>query len=366
MRALALAVLLSSSPALAQDPDAGALDAAVDASMEDAQQPLRVVVAGNAPFVIPGEDWNGISVRIWEALADDMGRTFELEQAESVADALRQVEQGRADVAIGPISITASRAVRVAFTQPYYESALSIVAPETTPGAWQRVRPFLSGPFLKGFGIFLLVLVIVGHLFWRAERKHNDDFPKEMVPGTGVGVWLAIVTLTTVGYGDKAPKTAGGRVVAGVFMVVSMVTVSSLTAFLATTLTVASLERGAISNASDLHGRQIASVEGSTGAQFARRHGASIVAVENVGGAVEAVASSQAEAVVYDRPMLQYELRTTPREGLVISPSSYEPQGYGFAVSHENVELESQLDVGLLRLAESGALGRIVDQWLGE
>ena len=169
--------------------------------------------------------------------------------------------------------------------------------------------------------------------------------------------------------GRHAPQSMvfrGMMISAGVFMLVSMVSVSSLTAFLATTLTVASLEHGAIATAGDLNGRQIASVEGSTGALFARGHGASILEVENVEQAVQAVADQRAEAAVYDRPMLQYDLRSTPREGLVISASSYEPQGYGFAVSHENVALESRLDVGLLELAESGVLDRVIDQWLGE
>ena len=141
---------------------------------------------------------------------------------------------------------------------------------------------------------------------------------------------------------------------------------SSLTAFLATTLTVASLEHGAISEAADLNGREVAAVEGSTGAAFARRHGASVVPVENVAAGLEAVANDAAEATVYDRPMLQYGLQNTPHEGLVLSPASYEPQGYGFAVNHENVRLESELDVGLLELAENGALQRIVDLWLGD
>ena len=350
-------------------PKALAQDDALEApEAPAASQPstLRVVVAGNAPFVLPGDDLNGISVRIWDEVAQDIGREFELERVESVAEALRRVEQDRADVAIGPISITAQRAQRVAFTQPYYESALSIVAKELDTSAWQRVRPFVSGPFLKGFAVFLLILIAVGHLLWRAERGRNSDFPDGLVAGTGVGLWLAVVTLTTVGYGDKSPKTPLGRTLAGIFMVVSMVTVSSLTAFLATTLTVASLEEGTIATASDLNRRTVAAVEGSTGAIFARSHGASVVAVPSVGDAVTAVAEGRAEAVVYDRPMLQYELRTNPREGLVIGNATYEPQGYGFAVSHENIRLESQLDVVLLELAENGVLDQIVARWLGE
>jgi voltage-gated potassium channel Kch len=44
-----------------------------------------------------------------------------------------------------------------------------------------------------------------------------DDFPT-----FGTGVWWAIVTLGTVGYGDVVPHTAWGRVLGGVLIVVGV------------------------------------------------------------------------------------------------------------------------------------------------
>lgn len=43
------------------------------------------------------------------------------------------------------------------------------------------------------------------------------------IKGLGQAVWWAAVTMTTVGYGDKAPKTLGGRVVAVAWMLASIV-----------------------------------------------------------------------------------------------------------------------------------------------
>jgi voltage-gated potassium channel len=54
------------------------------------------------------------------------------------------------------------------------------------------------------------------------DRKDFKDF--------GTGVWWAIVTIATVGYGDVVPHTAWGRVVGSVVIVVGVTFVSFLIA----------------------------------------------------------------------------------------------------------------------------------------
>ena len=44
------------------------------------------------------------------------------------------------------------------------------------------------------------------------------------------GIWWAVVTVTTVGYGDIAPATAGGRLVAVVLMLSGLGLLSTLSA----------------------------------------------------------------------------------------------------------------------------------------
>ena len=56
------------------------------------------------------------------------------------------------------------------------------------------------------------VLVAVGSMIWLAERRQNSSqFPQAVLPGLANGMWFALVTLTTVGYGDKAPVTRVGK-----------------------------------------------------------------------------------------------------------------------------------------------------------
>ena len=53
---------------------------------------------------------------------------------------------------------------------------------------------------------------------------------KEDFPSLGVGIWWAIVTLATVGYGDVVPTTTWGRVVGSATIVVGVTFLSFLTA----------------------------------------------------------------------------------------------------------------------------------------
>jgi voltage-gated potassium channel len=51
----------------------------------------------------------------------------------------------------------------------------------------------------------------------------------------GVGLWWAIQTVTTVGYGDVAPKAVGGRVVAALVMLYGIAFIAIVTAVITST-----------------------------------------------------------------------------------------------------------------------------------
>lgn len=66
--------------------------------------------------------------------------------------------------------------------------------------------------------IYLLFSVIFGTIGVMVfEKGHNPGFQD-----LGDGLWWCIVTLTTVGYGDLSPQTAGGKVVAGLIMFIGL------------------------------------------------------------------------------------------------------------------------------------------------
>jgi hypothetical protein len=59
---------------------------------------------------------------------------------------------------------------------------------------------------------------------------------REAFPTVGTGVWWAVVTFCTVGYGDVIPESALARTVAGVVMVFAITFIAIFTALVTSTL----------------------------------------------------------------------------------------------------------------------------------
>ena len=82
------------------------------------------------------------------------------------------------------------------------------------------------------------MVIIAGSLGWFMETWGNkDDFPRPFLLGWFEGVWWAFITMTTVGYGDKSPKSVPARVFAVVWVLIGITTFSMVTAMLSSELT---------------------------------------------------------------------------------------------------------------------------------
>jgi voltage-gated potassium channel len=84
-------------------------------------------------------------------------------------------------------------------------------------------RRLLSTEGVRDAGVLALVTVLGGGAAFAAVEKAQHLSAWD-------GVWWAITTVTTVGYGDEYPHTTGGRIIAIVVMLVGIGFIAVLTA----------------------------------------------------------------------------------------------------------------------------------------
>ena len=119
----------------------------------------------------------------------------------------------------------------------------------------------------------------------------------------------------------------------------------------------------------DLHNKTIAVQIGTTGADKAKDiPGAKVTNYNATSEAFMALTSLNAEAVVHDRPVLAYFMKTQPRmsQSLQLQPAIEDAQQYGFAVKKGNKELLDKLNKGLEAVRQAGEDKQIYSKWFAQ
>ena len=330
---------------------------------------LRVGVSGSPPFVMGGTDMlSGISVEIWNDVAERLDQSYEFVIQPNTNANIRAVADGEVDLAIGPISITPARLAnpKIDFTQPYFHGFEGLLIPQKPPNLITRLRPFIGWAALSSVGILISLLFIFGNLIWLAERRNNtEQFPRQYFHGVGNGMWFGLVTLTTVGYGDRAPMSRSGRTIAGIWMVMSLVAVSSITAGLASafTLSLTELAPSAIRNKADLRGKKIAVVEGTTSQRWGKLYDIDPIITKDLNEGIEFLKQGKVEGIIFDEAPLKHYLKKNKQSKLKLADFSLAVQTYGFVLPMDS-PLRNPLNIELMGMERNGDTEKIESKLL--
>ena len=358
-----LFVVCGSSPLRAQ-PEGSAAGTAAGAAEPAPTEPMTIATRHAPPFAIKSDDgqWSGIAIELWNRISERTGYDFRYTEL-GLKEMLDAVIAGRIDAAAAALTITSDREQVMDFSHPFHTSGLAVAVPLRSTSLFRVVKRFLSPAFLVVVAALLALLVAVGVLIWLAERRANTQFQRTPVSGIGSGLWWSAVTMTTVGYGDKAPTTLWGRVIALVWMFAGLIAISSFTAAITTTLTVNELD-ASVSGVDDLRLKRVLTLGGSTSDQFLTDEGIRHRTADTLTEALEQLAGGAADAVVHDAPILRYQVKEAFSHRLQVLPLILRRQDYGIALPHGSPAREP-VNVALLDVIRSEEWFTILDQYLG-
>ena len=314
---------------------------------------LKVGVFIEPPFVIESsKELDGISIELWEMAANKCGWKWTYEIMD-LPDLLESVKTGKIDIAVAPLARTAEREKVMDFTPSYLQSGLAIASEREPIHTMLDVISHVGDrAFLQLTVSLLIITIFFGLIMWWAERKTNKDhFGGQMVHGFGSGVWWSMVTMSTVGYGDKAPRTAIGRFVALVWIFISIVLLAAFTGTIASSMTIGRMGDD-MSRLSDLHNKKVGAIEQSDAQTWLEKHNIDVVPYKSVDAGLNAILSEKIEAFVSDRSPILWEVAQWDKGQEIVTEGNIHPQKIAFGLPTDSKYKEA-ISVAILEVLES-------------
>jgi ABC-type amino acid transport substrate-binding protein len=327
--------------------------------------PLRVVTKVLEPFVIKeGDSWDGFSIELWQQLALRLNLQYEWMEVETVTDQLQAVEDGTADVAIAGISMTAERENRVDFTHPFFDAGLQIMTTmQSSPSILQNILRYITPALLEILLIGLIFAIVMGHIIWLIERRNNPEFPRRYFRGVLEGIWWLFTVIATGEYPDKESRSLVRRSLTAAWWLVGVALIAQLTGTIASSLTVEQLT-SEIGGPADLPGKSIATVTGSTAADYLTEQDLGFIGVARIEEAYDLLEEDEVQAIVFDAPVLLYYAATKGKGKMQVVGPIFKPEKYGIALPAGS-SLRKPINEALLSIYQDGTYEALYAKWFG-
>jgi len=339
------------------------------AAAQETAAPLRVSTVLLPPYVMKdGDQLTGFSVELWEAIALKLNVTFAFEIVPEVQALLDSVASRTTAVGVSGVFITAERDKHVDFSVSILNAGLQVMVPGKATGAaptplrslWNLVASPAAAIWL---GVAMLIIIVPAHVIWLLDRGNEESVSvtRRYIPGIFYGlIWATTALVSQV---QQLPRQWFARVLALIWMFIGVVFISLYTAELTANLTVEQVY-GNIRGPDDLSGRRVATIAGSTSAEYLRSINAKVQEFQLAEGMYKALLDGAADGILFSAPTLKY-FAAHEGAGLVrlVGPE-FHKSDLGIVVPL-NDPLRKRINAALLSLQEDGTYTTIYEKWFG-
>ena len=153
------------------------------------------------------------------------------------------------------------------------------------------------------------------------------------------------------------------RVVAVIWMFTSVIFIAYFTATVTSALTLQQL-RSDINGPNDLSSKHVASVRGSTAVEYLQRRRIAVTEFANVEEAYRPLEQGQADAIVYDAPVLLYYAAHEGKGKVRVVGSIFRKEDCGIVFPSER-SCRKPVNEALLKMKENGIYDQLYKKWFG-
>lgn len=319
---------------------------------------VQVNVTTIPPLVIQDDPgYTGFEIDLWEAVCKNANLDPDYNEVE-FKNIFNGLDSGSADVAIAGISMTTDRYAKYDFSYPTFNSGFSVAFLDKDYGYYYKLKNVLSSQgFLRILFAFLGFMLFFAHALWFSERGKNaiDD---RYFPGIFEAFWCVLATVSTVGYGDIAPKKWLGRMLSACAIIFGIgffgTFISEMSNITAET------KSYKITSVDDLADTTIGTVQDTKSVEVAKMVDANVLLVESADDLHDLLADERVDAIVFDTPWILHYSKLNPNVAMLEEPLF--EHYYGFATRKDDPLLE-RINRELLRMHETGQYRRIYDKW---
>ena len=343
---------------------------ACPAPAADKSAEIRAVVGIIPPAVMEERGHlTGFSFDLWNEVAAKLNARTSYQIAPDVPAIFDALRTGKADIAVAGHYYTAERDREFDYSYSILNAGHQVMVRSVAQGPQDRplmafLKILFSRSMLYWLGAALLLLLVPAHAIWLMDRRNKDGISTSGSYFPGIFDAMAWAAEGLMAQVQRMPKQKFAHALAVVWLFAGVVFVTFFTAQMTASLTLEQI-RGAINGPDDLPGKAVATVAGSTSADYLREIGARADEFAHIEEAYSALLSGKVDAAVLPAPVLRYYATHDGAGKVKVVGPEFRKSDVAFVLPL-NSPLRRRVNSALVALHDDGTYQRIYEKWFGK
>ncbi len=335
---------------------------------------LKIALFQDPPFSFQKKDgtWQGIAVDIIKKIVVSNNLQYEFVPLSKEAQPfssqdLKEADFSQYDIILKSVpDVIFKKGYTYDYSLPYYVGGIVVVQKKVPTTLIDMLLHALSSEeFITTFSLLCFYITLGMVLMWFFERKQRGTpFRTDIKGGLWDSFWWCTSITSTIFPCELYPKSMKGRVLAIIWMFLSVTIFWGFIGTISSSLTVNQI-KAPIQELKSLSALKIAAVKNSSTEVFLKNNMISYKTVESLEAGLKKVQMGENEAFIGPEPLVRYYIKNNNQyDDLIISPISFSTQYYSFILTL-NSPLLHPLNYEVLRIINTYFWKKVLFEYMG-